>query len=111
MNIDIVNKELSNKLGIKESKIALVNKFYWDKVKKHISSYSDQPINISKVCVIYPDKYLLKKRIFRMIKIIRCIKKSKRFTENSDKQIEYIENSKVILRKYLKIRKDCKFTN
>lgn len=111
MNIDIINKELSNELNINEKDIALVNKFYWDSISNHISSYSEFPVNISGICVIYPDKYLIKTKILQHIKIIKSIEISKKYKEDSEKKKEHIEMAKRYLRLYWKLRKKCKYTN
>ena len=111
MNIDIVNKQVSKDLKIDEKKVALVNKYYWSRVKEHIYSYNSKPVNIENVCVLYPAPWLVKKSILYYINLIRKIKKSKRFADNSLKREGYINNYKQYIRHFLKIRKENKFTN
>lgn len=111
MNIDIVNKRVSNKLNINEKKVAQINKFYWRSVYDHFYSYNPQPVNIDYVCVLYPDKWLLKKAIKRYIQKIRATIVSKRFKPVSGVREYYIEYYKGILIKLLKVRKHHKYTN
>lgn len=110
MNIDIVNKEVANKLNIKEKEVAKINKFFWDQISKHIHSYTAQPINIPFICVIYPDKYRLKHLILNQLKAIRTIRESTKYKDEEVRQ-KYIDISTILLRKYLSIRKQSKFTN
>lgn len=111
MNIDFVNKEVSTKLGVKESKVKLINQFYWRKVYKQLYSYEATPINIDNVCVFYPNKYLVKRAIKNLIKKIRNVQDGNKFVYNSLKQRQYLDNYRNTLRGYLQIRKQSKFTN
>lgn len=111
MNIEIVNKQVSKNLNIDEKKVALINKFYWSRIKEHIYSYNPNPVNIENICVLYPAPWLVKKSILYYINLIRKIKKSKRFAENSLKREGYINNYKEYVRNFLKLRKQNKFTN
>lgn len=111
MNIEIVNKQVSTELGIKESDVELVNKFYWQRIKKHIYDYNPLPINIMNVCVLYPTASLNKKQIKATIKRIQYTRISKRFKEGSKVRDGYLQNYNVILRKLIAIRKYNKFTN
>lgn len=111
MNIDIVNKQVSNKLGIDEKKVALVNKFYWSRIKEHIHSCNPDPVNIESICVLYPDKYLVKKAILYYVTKIRIIKTSKKFRPDSEKQIEHIKSYTGNIKKFWAIRKTKKFIN
>lgn len=111
MNIDIVNNQVATKLGIKEKDVALINKYYWTKVKEHIYSYSPKPLNITNICVFHPTAYLVKKQLKLYISLIRNTKYSLRFKENSAARYQQIEKYKEIIRKLWNIRKQNKYTN
>lgn len=111
MNIDVVNKQVSKQLSLEEKKVALINAFYWQRIKQHIFDYNPTPINIENLCVIYPDKWLVHNAIKRYIYKLRNLHKSPRFTIGSIKHKSYIENNNKVLRGLLKLRKDNKFTN
>lgn len=111
MNIDIVNKQVSAKLNIKESTVALINGYYWSRVKKHIYDYDPRPVNIENVCVLYPNKYRLKGCIYEYIERLRKLKKGEKYIIGSEKFLDVLEDYKFILRKYLNLRKYYKFTN
>lgn len=111
MNIDIVNKQISKKLNLPEKQVALINKFFWRKVYDHITTYSPTPVNIENVCVIYPDKWSVKKSIKTTIYRIRNTKVSKRFKEGSFKKQDYLSKYNRILKKILSIRKANKWVN
>ncbi len=102
MNIDIVNKQVSRKLGINEKKVTLVNKFYWDCIKQHIYSYNPNPVNIDSVCVLYPAHWLIKDAILHYVAKIRKLKK---------KNSLITETYNVMLRHFWNMRKVNKFTN
>lgn len=111
MNIDIVNKQVANDLGIAENKVKLINSFYWRSIYEHLYSYSSSPVNIEQICVLYPNKYLIKKAIYMYIFKLKNLRNSKKFKEDSPKKQSYEEIYKATLRKFLKLRKDNKFTN
>lgn len=111
MNIDIVNKQVGKRLNIDEKNIALVNKYYWSKVKAHIYSYDSKPVNIENVCVLYPAPWLVKKSILYYLNMIRKTRESKRFAEHSLKREGYIKKYEEYVRNFLSIRKANKFTN
>jgi hypothetical protein len=111
MNIDVINKQVSKDLSIDEKKVALINTFYWQKIKTHIYDYNPTPLNIENLFVLYPDKWLLKKYIYMYVRKTRAIKNSTKFKIGSVKHLSYIENYSKILRHYLKLRKHYKYTN
>lgn len=111
MNIDIVNKLVAQKNGLKETKVRLVNQFFWRQVYNHLYSFDSQPINIENVCVLYPDKYLIKKAIKLYIRKIRNVHDGSKFNFGSPKQLLYLDSYRAVLRGYLKLRKENKFTN
>lgn len=111
MNIEVINKQVSKDLSIEEKKVALVNNFYWGRIKAHIQNYEPEPINIENLFVIYPDKWLLKKYIYMYINKIRGMRNSGKFNVGSQKYGNYIENYKKVLRQFLKLRKIHKYTN
>lgn len=111
MNIDIVNKQVANKLQIKEADVALINKFYWGQIKKHIYSYDPQPLTIDSICVFHPNKKMLKKAILKYIGRIRRIRNSKKFKAESVRLQNYIEVYNGYVRNFYKMRKYHKFTN
>lgn len=111
MNIDIVNKQVSKKLGVSEKEVALINKFFWRQIYDKITTYSPNPINIENVCVIYPDKWKVKKSILGVIKRIRNTRVSGRFKEGSFKKQDYLSKYEKILKKILSIRKANKWVN
>lgn len=111
MNIDIVNKQVSKKLGANERKVTLTNKFYWRKVYDHLYGYDDRPITIENVCVFYQDKYLIKKQIKKYVSRIRATIISKKFAPISPKREGYIESYKKNLRELWRLRKLNKYTN
>ena len=111
MNIDIINKQVSNNLKIKETKVKLVNSFYWSCIYRHLYDYNSSPLNIDYICVLYPDKYLLKKVIKLYINKIRFIRTSPKFRSGSVKQTNYIKTYSNALKWFLKLRKENKFTN
>lgn len=111
MNIDIVNKQVANKLGIKEAKVAHVNKFYWHTIKEHLYRFDARPVNIESVCVIYPTHYSVKKAIKLYIKKIRHTRISKRYKEGSLIREGIIESYKKLLRGFWLIRKTNQYTN
>ena len=111
MNIDIVNRQVSNKLKIKESKVALVNKFYWRSIYDYFYSYNEKPLNIDNICVFYDDKWLVKKYIKYLINKIRKTKVSPKFRENSPIREKYIERYKEILKSLWALRKIHKYIN
>jgi hypothetical protein len=109
MNIDIVNKQVSKKLGLKEKDVTLVNYFFWNKIYEHLYMYNPNPVNIKNVCVLYPDKYLLKHETLKIIKSLRFLKKRK--IESLLLKNGFIETKKKLLRHALSIRKANKYTN
>lgn len=111
MNIDIVNKQVADKLKIKESKIKLINQYYWRQVYRHLYDFNPLPVNIENVCVLFPNKQLVKKSINFYIRKLRYIRKSRKFIHGSKKHLTYIERYTTLLRGFLKIRKQNKFTN
>lgn len=111
MNIDIINKEVSNSLDIKERKVKLVNDFYWGKIYDHIASYNEDPINIFGICTIHPDKYLVRRCINKSIIILRKLLKSNKYKPDSELRAKYVSDLQNSIRKYLSLRKKCKFTN
>lgn len=111
MNIDIVNKQVSTKLGILEKKVELVNKFYWRSIYDHLYSYDPRPLNIENVCVFNVDKYYLKKNINIYIRRIRRIRHSVKFKEYSNLRPVYIESYNIMISKLWKLRKQKKYTN
>lgn len=111
MNIEIINKQLSKTLQLKESDVALVNKFFWSKIREHIYSYDNLPINIPNVCVFYPTAYHTKKQLLFYINGIRGLKVSKRYKEDSIIREKRIEEYKKNIRKIWNIRKTNKYTN
>lgn len=111
MNIDIVNKQVANKLGIRESQVALVNKFYWQHIKDHIYSYNNLPINIQNICVLYPTAYHTKKQLLYYIYGLRKLRTSKRYKPDSAMRASRIELFKGYIRKIWQIRKQNQWTN
>jgi hypothetical protein len=111
VNIDIINKQVSKSLGIKETDVTQINKFFWRSVYDHIYSYNPMPVNIPNVCVIYPNPYYNKQEINRYIQAIRKLKFNKRYKEGSLMRQKAIEEIKGRLRKSLNIRKVNKWTN
>jgi hypothetical protein len=111
MNIDLVNKEVSKKLSIKEKHVSLVNSFYWRSIYEHIYRYDERPINIQGVCVLYITEWTVKKRLVELISKIRRIKKSTRYKENSFKKSDIIRKYNETLKKVWDIRKKNKYTN
>ena len=111
MNIDIVNNQVANKLKIKESEVAAINKFFWQKVYHHFYDYNSQPINIPNVCVIYPTAYHTKKQILYYVDGIRRLQYNKRYKPNSQMRLNRIEQFKDNLRKVWRIRKQNQWIN
>lgn len=111
MNIDIINRQVADKLAIKESKVRLINTFFWQNVKQHLYDYNSKPVNIENVCVLYPDKYKVKKEIYKYIGKLKALKYTKKFKPGSIKHQSIIDQYNKMLRGFLKIRKENKFTN
>lgn len=111
MNIDIVNKEIANELSIKEKDAELINKFYWNKNKEHMDTYNVSPLNVEGLFVFHPDKWFVKKAIYRYIFILRNLYSSKKYNHNSKKYKAYAENYTLLLRKAWNVRKQLKYTN
>lgn len=111
MNIDIVNKQVAKKLEIKEADVKLINNFYWGSIKEHLYNYDPQPLNIDGICVLHPEKKLVKKAILKYIHRIRTIRKSKKFRSGSAKSKAYIERYKLYVKDFYNLRKYHKFTN
>lgn len=111
MNIDIVNRIVSKNTNISKEKVELVNKFYWDAVKNHIYSYNPSPLNIRGICVIFPNKYLLKKNILELIHNLRSLRKGEKYSKLNSSKEKYEENICNEIRKLLSIRKYHKYTN
>lgn len=111
MNIDIVNKIVSNKLGISTEKVSLVNKYYWDCIKNHFYDFNPNPVNVDHVCVFYPNKYHLKAQILDTIRLIRRLDEGKKYSYQSHNKKIYRESLEKVLRGLLNIRKQNKFTN
>lgn len=111
MNIDVVNKQVANKLNIKEADVRLINKFYWQQVRQHIYNYDPQPLTLTNICVIHPNKKLIKKAILKYIGRIRRIRNSKKFKAGSVRLQTYIERYNGYIRNFYKMRKYHKFTN
>lgn len=111
MNIDIVNKQVAKKLNIKEADVKLINNFYWGGIKQHLYDYNPQPLNIDSICVIHPEKKLVKKAILKYIQRVRRIRNSKKFKAGSAKSTLYIETYKKYIKNFYNLRKYHKFTN
>lgn len=111
MNIDIVNRQVADRLDLKESKVRLINQFYWRQVYNHLYSFDSQPVNIENVCVLYPNKYSVKRAIKLYINKIKSVKFGTKFKPSSPKQLLYLDSYRSILRGYLRLRKENKFTN
>lgn len=111
MNIEIVNKQVANKLQMKESDVSLINKFFWSHVKDAVYTYTPNPININNVCVIYPTAYHTKKQLYYYINGIRKLRRSNRYKPDSAMRIKRIEEFKTYIRKIWAIRKQNQWTN
>lgn len=111
MNIDIVNKQVADKLKLKESKVRLINQFYWQQIYQHLYSYDPLPVNIENVCVFYPHKKRIKETILLYVKKLRKIKTSKKFRPNSPTHQKYILLYTTYLKHFWALRKYHKFTN
>lgn len=111
MNIDIINKQIANKLQLKEADVTLINKFYWAQVKQHFYNYDPQPLTIDGICVFHPNKKMLKKAILKYIGRIRRIRNSKKFKAGSVRLQSYIEAYKAYIASFYKMRKHHKYTN
>jgi hypothetical protein len=111
VNIEIVNKQVSIKTGIRETDVTAVNKFFWQNIRKHIYDYNSRPVNIPNVCVIYPNAYYNKQQIYGHIRAIRKMRYNKRYKQDSPRRMQKIEEIKTELRKVLNIRKENKWVN
>lgn len=111
MNLDIINRQTSQKLGIDEKKVEQVNTFFWRTIRDTLYTYTEKPVNITNICVLYPTNKLVKKRIHELIKIIRIIKKSKKFKPDSVRKELILQSYKIMLANVWKIRKANKYTN
>lgn len=111
MNIDIVNKQVSKATGIDEKEVALVNKFYWQRIKQHIYSYNPAPVNIPNICVIYPDMWMLKKAILYYIHRMRSLSTSRKYKAGSVKHEDMKESTQKVFRHLWQMRKQLKHTN
>ena len=111
MNIDIVNKMVSNKLKVNETVVAKIHLHYWKSIKEHIYSYNPQPINIANICVLHASKILVKNAILKQIYKIRAIKKSQRYSEDSALRDAALAKYYKDLRKFIAMRKTNKYTN
>lgn len=111
MNIDIINKQVAKQNNIPLKDVEFVNKFYWQRIRQHIYSYSPYPINITNIGVLFHNKSLNKRNIELTIKKIRGVRKSRRYKENSLRRQMVIDNYNIMLRKLLALRKYYKYTN
>lgn len=111
MNIEIVNKQVSEKCGIQERKVELVNKFYWRSIYDHLYSYDPRPINIENVCVLHVERWRLKKAILLYVKKIRNTLASTKFKVDSPKRIVYLERYRSLLGKLWRLRKQKEYIN
>lgn len=111
MNIDIVNRVVSKKLGIHESKVSQINSFYWTQIRNTLYDFVEQPVSIEGICVLYTNKYILKKGLYEYILRMRALRGSKKFTPYSVKYNSYMEKYQTIFRHLWRLRKHYKFTN
>ena len=111
MNIDVINKQVSKHLGVHQTKVEMVNRFFWTSVHEHVDGFSPRPINIPNICVFYPNRYRIKILILRCIKRIRNNKYSTKFKKDSAARQRLIDNDTELLRKLLKIRKENNYVN
>lgn len=110
MNIDIINTQVAKKLNISQKLVADINKVYWNNIYKHLYSYNSSPITIDYICVLYPNKYSVKKGILDCISKLRNINNT-RFKEGTKGHERFKMVTIDILKKLWKIRKDNAFTN
>jgi hypothetical protein len=111
MNIDIVNKQVSEKLGVPEKKVVLINTYFWRCVYDHFYGYDSRPLNIENIGVFYQDKWLIKKQLKKYIGRLKTIRNSIKFKKSSSQRTIYINTYQTIVRKLLKLRRTHKFTN
>ena len=111
MNIDIINTQVAMQTGLPEAQVKLINSFYWRKIYEHLYSYDPQPLNIENICVLYPNKHLVKKFLLTHIGYLRNADHNKRYIEGSVKHQGYITRIKNLIAAAWQIRKTNKFTN
>lgn len=76
-NIDVVNKHVAIKLGIKEEDVKKINDYYWRTIKTIAHSLTDQPIPLVYLTTLYPSKYLVEKKLIELIVKLRKYKRNK----------------------------------
>ncbi len=99
-NIDFINKVQAEKLGISESIIKKVNKYYWDKgVRRKLSTLESLSVFIKGLGVITVSRYNLNKFIKKTIIKLKMIRLSDKYKEENKKI--YIDTLEKRLKKLL----------
>lgn len=84
---------------------------YFRNVKNHILAYNPAPISIPYCFIIYPDKYKIRKKINKYLRILKNIYFFDRYNYSEIKRKTIIEFYEKQLRQCWKLRKYYKFTN
>ena len=79
-NIDYVNLEVSKNLGIDLQIVENINKEYWREIKRKMNELESTSIHIKKVGTFSVSKFLITKKIFKTISMIRHLPENKKFS-------------------------------
>lgn len=103
-NINIVNKTIAAKTGIDLKTVEQVNKSYWREVRDTLRTVKDNYVHLKKIGTISVSWYKTKEEIKRTILLIKNIRKSPKYTEET--RTKYLNYYYDFLRKLLEVRND-----
>jgi hypothetical protein len=102
---DSYYKEVADELNLPLALVKRVNNYYWrEGIKNNMSNVNFSSIFIKNLGTIVISKYKLHKEILHVIKKIRRIQESEKYTEAKKEFV--IERYKINLRRLLKKRND-----
>lgn len=82
-NIDLVNNIVGKRLNLDEKTVKTINKFYWESVKKKLSTAEVSSVLVRNLLTFTASRYNIRKEILTKIAIIRNTKKSEKFKETT----------------------------
>lgn len=85
--ISIVNKVVASNLNLDIKTVELVNKYYWKDIVKNLTSLAEHPVHIKKIGTIVASPYKTNKYIQYLIKKIKKVEESTKYTQITKEKI------------------------
>jgi hypothetical protein len=96
-NIDYVNLEVSKSLGLSLDVVEKINKEYWREVKRKMNDLESASIYVKKVGTFSVSRFLINKKIYKTIGMIRALPNNKKFSP--------LKKEEIIKKMYIKLKK------